>query len=241
MTTKEFVTKIEESAASYPEKIFSVPGKAYTCVNPFSYHMVKENSSLYSGLDGLFVDGMTMCWWIRLLWGKKIPRLSFDMAGMAVDLFSLLNEKDCTKDVYFIGARQEEVEATIKQIKAAYPNMRINGYRNGYFLSPDDREKTIDDIVERDPAFVIVGMGSPLQEKFVTDLKRAGYRGISFTCGGFLHQTSRRINYYPEWVNKMNLRAFYRLFHENGMWKRLWQVLVVFPARFSYDSILSRL
>ncbi|MDE6273350.1 MAG: WecB/TagA/CpsF family glycosyltransferase [Muribaculaceae bacterium] len=201
---------------------------------------MRKNSALYSELDGLFVDGMTMCWWLRILWGKRIPRLSFDMAGMAVDLFERLNSEASEENVYFIGAKQEELEASIRQFRKAYPLMRISGYRNGYFADNEERSRVIEDILKRNPTFVIVGMGSPLQERFVVDLRKAGYRGVAFTCGGFLHQTSRRINYYPQWVDKMNLRAFYRLTHEKGMVKRLWKVLVAFPVQFACDSILNK-
>ena len=58
--------------------------------------------------DGLYVDGMLMCKLINLLWRRSIPRLSFDMSGMAVDLFRLLDEAAGDKTVYFIGAKQEE-------------------------------------------------------------------------------------------------------------------------------------
>lgn len=241
MTTREFVDRIDKTAAAYPEKVFNVAGKAYTCVNPYSYHILKNNSELYSELDGLFVDGMTMCWWIRLLWGRKIPRLSFDMAGMAVDLFALLNKKENNRNIYFIGARPEELEATIVQIRKTYPEMKIAGYRNGYFNDNAERAEVIKNIVETNPDFVIIGMGSPLQERFAVDLRDAGYKGISFTCGGFLHQTARRMNYYPKWVDRMNLRAFYRLFHEKGMFARLWQVLVGFPINFTLDSLRSHI
>ena len=240
MTSKDLVDRIYRTALAYPEKVFSTPVKAYTCINPYSYHIFKANPEIYDRLDGIFVDGMTMCWWIRLLWGKRIPRLSFDMAGMAVDLFSHLNKKDTEEDIYFIGARQDELEATIEQFRKSYPLMKINGYRNGYFKDASEREEAIREIIRRDPKFVIVGMGSPLLERFITDLRNAGFKGISFTCGGFLHQTSRRINYYPHWVNKCNLRAFYRLFNEKGMFKRLWQVLAVFPTTFTLDSIKDR-
>lgn len=268
MTTKEFVDKIERSAVAYPESVFTGKGKVYTCVNPYSYHIVKKNETLYAELDGLFVDGMTMCWWIRLLWQRRIPRLSFDMAGMAVDLFARLNgdippsvadmkspgshvdsgstskdtpSTDSLSDetIYFIGAKQDEIEATIRQIRHSYPKMKIAGYRNGYFSTEAERRAAISEIIELNPSFVIVGMGSPLQERFVIDLRDSGFKGIAFTCGGFLHQTADRMHYYPQWVNRLNLRAFYRLFHEKGMVARLWQVLVAFPLRFTLDSLRS--
>lgn len=169
---------------------------------------------------------------------KRIPRLSFDMSGMAVDLFARLNNNKET--VYFVGAKQEELEATIRQIKASYPQINIVGYRNGYFLLKEHRDSELQRIVTTDPDFVIVGMGSPIQEQFAIDLKEAGYKGIVFTCGGFLHQTAAGIKYYPDWINKYNLRAFYRLYKEKGLAKRLYNVLIQFPILFTIDTLKSR-
>lgn len=240
MNARQFVSKISATAGKYPDEIFNTPGRVYTCVNPFSYGMVRSGAGVYEELDGLFVDGMTMCWWIRLLYGAKVPRLSFDMAGMAVDLFAKLNASGENGNIYFIGAREDTIGETMGIISKAYPGMQIAGWRHGYFRDSAERRETIEKIVALNPDFTIIGMGSPLQEQFAADLKRAGYKGVAFTCGGFLHQTSSRMNYYPEWVNKYNLRAFYRLIKEKGLAKRLWQVLAGFPLQFVYDTITRR-
>ncbi|WP_303644072.1 WecB/TagA/CpsF family glycosyltransferase, partial [uncultured Duncaniella sp.] len=202
---------------------------------------VRRHPELYNSMDGLFVDGMTMCWLIRLLWMKRVPRLSFDMSGMAVDLFSYLNNIGTDRSIYFLGTKQDVLEATIKQFYKNYPKMKIAGYRNGYFIDNDDRKKAIADIIKSKSDFAIIGMGSPLQEQFALDLKNAGYKGIVFTCGGFLHQSASDINYYPKWVNKYNLRAFYRLFHEKGLWCRLYNVLIEFPILFTWDTLRTKL
>lgn len=240
MNNRRFVETITESASNYPEITFTQKGRIYTCVNPFSYHLVRRNQDVYNKMSGLYVDGMLMCKVINLMWRRKIPRLSFDMAGMAVDLFKRLNAKDNEESIYFVGAKQEELEKSVAEIKKANPNMKVAGYRNGYFLLPKDREEEIQHIVKLNPDFVLVGMGSPIQERFCIDLKEAGYQGIAFTCGGFLHQTANGINYYPKWVNKYNLRAFYRLFHEKGLWGRLYNVLIEFPIMFTWDTLITK-
>jgi len=239
MNNRRFVEKITESAANYPNITFTRKGAVYTCVNPFSYHLVRQNPALFERMDGLYVDGMLMCKLINLLWRRNIPRLSFDMSGMAVDLFERLNRNDET--IYFVGAKQDSLEATVRQIKTSYPGIHIAGYRNGYFLQPEDRLKEVDKIVALNPDYVVVGMGAPIQERFAIDLKKAGYKGIVFTCGGFLHQTANGINYYPEWINRYNLRAFYRLYKEKGLFKRLYNVLIEFPILFTLDTIRTRL
>ena len=72
----------------------------------------------------------------------------------------------------FVGAKQEALESTIQQFRQGYPQMKIAGYRNGYFTTKEERNREIADIVNKNPDFVIVGMGSPLQEQFCIDLKK---------------------------------------------------------------------
>ena len=241
MNLENIISRVSATAECYPEKIFNDMGKVYTCINPYSYHIIRKNPQLYCQMDGLFIDGISMCWWIKWLWGIRIPRLSFDMTAIAKDLFEYIDGQSQGKSVFFIGARQHEVEMSVVQIKSSYPNISEIRYRNGYFQSEEDRLAATSEIVEADTDYVVVGMGAPLQEKFAMDLKKAGYKGIVFTCGGFLHQTSDNINYYPEWVNKYNLRAFYRLFHERGLVKRLFNVLLEFPILFIIDTIQTKL
>ncbi len=238
MNNRRFVDKITESAAIYPHITFTRKGAVYTCVNPFSYHLVRKNRDVYDGMDGIYVDGMLMCKFIGLLWRRRIPRLSFDMSGMAVDLFARLDKN--AETIYFIGATQDSVEASVTQIRKAYPEIHVAGYRNGYFRDDSERNEVIRQIVADNPDFTVVGMGSPLQEQFALDLRKAGYGGIVFTCGGFLHQTAEGINYYPDWINRWNLRAFYRLYKEKGLFKRLYNVLIEFPVLFTLDTLRSR-
>lgn len=241
MNNQELVRRIVDSALIYSDGAFaSGKGRVYTCVNPFSYHLVRRHQELYESMDGLFVDGMTMCWFIRLFWGKRVPRLSFDMSGIAVDLFSHLNNSGTDRNIYFLGTRQDVLEKTVEQFRKSYPHMNIAGFRNGYFIDTDDRKNAITEIIKLDSDFAIIGMGSPLQEQFALELKNAGYQGIVFTCGGFLHQSANNINYYPKWINKYNLRAFYRLFHEKGLWGRLYNVLIEFPILFTWDTLITK-
>lgn len=241
MDIRELVGKIVDSDFCYPDATFSTPCSVNTCINPYSYHLARLHRQLYGDMDGIYVDGIFMCLLIKLLWGKPVRRLSFDMSGMAADLFKMLNSDNCHESIYLIGAKQDQIENTIKQILKSFPGMEIAGYRNGYFIDADDRRKAIKTIINSNARFTIVGMGSPLQEQFALDLKNAGYRGTVFTCGGFLHQSAARMNYYPDWVNRWNLRAFYRLFHEKGMFSRLYNVLIEFPILFAWDTLYTRL
>lgn len=239
MNIKPLIDKIVKSASMYPSGIFQAKGKIVTCVNPYSYLILRKNSKLYERFDGVFVDGILMCIFIRLLWLKKVPRLSFDMVGMAKDLFERLNHTD--ESLYIIGAKQDELDKCVYHVKDAYSGIKMAGCRNGYFSGEKERDYVINEIVSLSPDFVIVGMGTPLQDDFAVRLKNAGYNGVVFTCGGFIRQTSNDINYYPEWVNRYNLRGFYRQYKEKGIFRRNIDTLLIFPLLFTYDTLNSKL
>ena len=151
------------------------------------------------------------------LFGIRVKRESFDMTSLAPVLFNKAIQQN--KSIYFIGTEPDIIADTIKNIKNTYPKLNICGFRHGYF-SQDERDIVIKKIFQLAPDYVICGMGTPLQEYFLLDLKKEGWSGEGFTCGGFLHQTANRIIYYPEWINRFGLRAFYRMYDEPKLIKR---------------------
>lgn len=237
MKNKWLIDNIYQTTSRYPNYIFNTKGQIYTFVNPYKYHMIRNNVELYKQMDGVFVDGILMVLMYKLLYRRNIRRLSFDMTAVARDLFEYLSQKDLDRSIYFIGSQQELIEKSIINFQKEYPDMKIAGYRNGYFNTLKDRDDAIEEIIEKKPDFVIVGLGGNIQEQFALDLKSKGYNGIVFTCGGFLHQSARDINYYPKWIDKFNLRGVYRIFKERNF-KRL-PHFITFLSLFSYDRIHS--
>ena len=117
------------------------------------------------------------------------------------------------KSIYVVASKQGQVENTIRLFRERYPSIDFVGYRNGYFYNEDEQEAEARHIVEVAPDFLIVGMGTIAQEKFMLKVKDAGFNGIGFTCGGFIHQASEEgIDYYPAWVDKYNVRFLYRMY-----------------------------
>lgn len=238
MNINWLIEKITQSDKDYPDKIFSVKNKIYTCVNPYKYHMLRKNSAIYKEMDGIFIDGILMVWMVKLLFRKSVRRLSFDMTTIAKDLFGNLNLPGNTQSVYFLGTEQPKIEDAVKNYKKKYPNMNIVGYRNGYFIDVEDRNKAISDIINKNPDYAIIGLGGVIQEQFAFDLKQAGFEGIVFTCGGFLHQSSNAIDYFPDWVNKFNLRMPYRLIKERNF-SRL-HYFFSFMYQFTIDKLITK-
>lgn len=187
-----------------------------TFVNPYSYLILRKMGFL-NDIDNIMIDGGLFVMLYNILLSKNERRVSFDMTSLAPDVFK--QAEDNGQTVYFIGSKEEEISAALNVIKLKYQNLNVIKYRNGYF-SKNQWKEEIDIVAELNPDVVIVGMGTPIQETFLIDLRKKGWGGTGFTCGGFLHQTAQGIQYYPEWIDKLNLRWMYRIYDEPKLIKR---------------------
>lgn len=230
------VNKILSTEKYSVNQIFESKGKVYTFLNPVSYLTALDNKELFVQMDGIFADGGLLVKAIKMLYAKVVTRRSFDMTSMAPELFAYAVEHD--KTIYIVASKQEQVEKAVEIFQERYPEVKFAGYRNGYFSSEEEMDKEAKHITELNPDFLIVGMGALMQEKFLLKVKSVGYQGVGFTCGGFIHQTSKNeIDYYPAWVDKTNLRFVYRMWKEPHTRKRYVMAGLLFPARFIAEKI----
>lgn len=203
--------------------------KYVTFLNPFYIEKYPQTEELYNRFDYICSDGMIPIF-LNKFWGKNRSwRCSFDMSGMAGKVFKwLVNHK---KSVYFLGTTQEKIERFNEVILDNYPTLNIVGYHHGYIKGKED--EIVEEIKRLKPSVVIVGMGAPLQDQFAMRLKDVRFMGTVYTCGGFMHQTSDRLQYYPEWINRWNLRTFYRLTRERYVWGRVIKYYPKFIIKYS--------
>ena len=229
------IEKILQSSEKPVEEIFTEKGKVYSFVNPVSYLLIRPYCRLYDDVDGLFADGSLMVFFIALFCGKKIHRYSFDMTSMAKMFFEFASKNGMS--VYLIGSEQERIETSYKTIVEKYPNLKVVEYRNGYFANVEERQRVIQGIVNSQPDYVIAGMGAVVQDHFLVDLKKAGFKGVGFSCGGFFSQMAQKecIDYYPPWIDKLNMRFLYRMYKEPHTRCRYLKAFFQFPFEFIAD------
>jgi len=185
------------------DNLFMDKGKIYTFLNPVSYLMALDRKDLFGQFDGIFADGSILVAAIRLLYGITVKRRSFDMTSMAPELFRFAENNG--KMLYIVASKQEQVEKAVEIFKERYPKLKFMGCRNGYFVSEQEMDAEAKHITQVNPDFLIVGMGALMQERFLLKVRNAGFQGIGFTCGGFIHQTANNeIEYYPLWIDRMN-------------------------------------
>ena len=123
------------------------------------------------------------------------------------------------KSFYLVGSTDEVITETLEKLKTHFKGIVIQGYRNGYIKSGDEKESLIQDIVEKQPDVVFVAMGSPKQELLMEEMQKrhpAIYQGL----GGSFDVFTGKIKRAPEFWIRIKLEWFYRLLLEPKRIKR---------------------
>ena len=210
--------------------------KLVTCLNAF--YMVKlkqEDYHWYNDFDFIASDGMGPIKLNKICGHAKSVRLSFDLSTMAGPVFRDMMEHG--ESLFVLGAKPGEVERSVETIKKNFEGIKIAGFHHGYIK--DCKNEVINEIIKSGAKVCIIGMGAPMQDEMAVLLKRAGFIGSIYTCGGFIHQTQETMVSFPEWTNKLGLRWLYRIFTQSGMLKRLIETYPKFVV--TYSRFLSKI
>lgn len=212
--------------------------KINTFLNPYSYFLARSKLDLFKDFN-LFVDGALLVMLLRFI-GVRVIRNSFDMTSLAP---IILDNAQCNKkSIFLIGGESDVAKATVIFFKRKYPELIILGSRDGFFNSSSERADFIRSLSELNPDILIAGMGTPYQEQLLLDLTALGWQGSGYTCGGFFHQTAKSgLQYYPKWIDNLNLRWLYRMYDEPKLIKRYFLYYPLFLMFFAYDAFLFKL
>ena len=206
-----------------------------TYLNPYSYLILRKRPQLLEAFDEIRIDGIALVMFLKIFGVAKVARRSFDMSSDATEVIAGAVASNST--VYLIGAKPSEINMAVKNILEKYPKLNIVGYRTGYFNSDEERRHLIKMIAASQPDYVICGMGTPLQEEFLVDLREADWHGSGYTCGGFFHQSADRLDYYPQWIDRLQLRWLYRIYKEPRLFKRYGWEYPKFAGTFVIDYL----
>lgn len=148
------------------------------------------------------------------------------------ELLSLAVTKNYS--VYLLGGKPRIIKKVQKEILSEYKGIEICGCHHGY-LDNELEHKVLTEINNLQPDFLFVGMGVPLQEKFLDrNLKKLKVK-VAMTVGGSFDVLAGEVKRAPLWMQKFCLEWFYRLWHEPSRLGRMlalpkFMVLVLIEA-----------
>ena len=166
--------------------------------------------------DLVTADGEPIIWLARLL-GKP---LKGRVTGVDImeDLIALAAAH--SYKIYFLGAQPAVLAAAIANYKAQYPDLRIAGYRDGYW-ELEQESLVVSAIREAQPDILFMGISSPKKELFMD--KHLDELNVPFMMGvgGAFDIAGGVTKRAPIWMQRHGLEWFWRVLQEPGrMWKR---------------------
>ncbi|MDR1150745.1 MAG: WecB/TagA/CpsF family glycosyltransferase [Clostridiales bacterium] len=207
------------------QKIFIVTANPEIVVNSRKDSKLKN---IIKNADIVTPDGIGIVFAIRLK-KNKVKRVSgFDLVK---EIFLRVN--DCANyNIFLLGSNKKNIKLAKENIEKDYRNIKICGYHDGYF---DDENKIIDLINCCQTDILLVGMGSPLQEKFIFDNKKKINAKIFIGVGGTFDILSGNIKRAPILIQNIGLEWLYRIFKQP---KRIFRI--AFMPKFIFSFLFER-
>lgn len=181
------------------------------------------NKSLISYADG---QGIRLG---AYLLRKKIPPL-VNLTRWSWQLLQFCVDNKLS--IYFLGASPETLEKAIRNIYQKFPDINLAGSHHGYFeKSPEESIRIANLISEKRPNILLVGMGMPLQEKWIMDYYEYLNVNAILNGGSCIDIIAGTKKVCPQWVSNIGLEWAFRLLHEP---KRLFKRYILGNPKFIY-------
>ena len=221
------------------DNVNTLSKKSFTFLNHFSFVRAYKNIEKYCDIDYFACDGILLYFFLKMR-GIKVSRCSFDFSSLADDVFEILNLK--SSRIAIVGGSETDCRRFTNLISTKYSNLEIIFSRSGYFEKKEDYENALIKIKELNPEFLLVGMGAPIQEKFLKDLSKINFKTLSFTCGAFISQTANKGEaYYPAFFQALNMRWLYRIYKEPRLIHRYTVYVLIFLYLYICDLVSKRI
>lgn len=191
----------------------------YACTpNPEIVMAAKGDAALRAALSGaelVLADGVGITKAAAMLGTplkSRVPGIDF-----ASNVISRLAERGGS--VYLLGAKPLVAEAAADKLTQTYPGIVIAGTNDGYFT---DDAPVIEKINAASPDFLMVCLGSPKQELWMSANAGRLSCGLMAGLGGSLDVLAGNVQRAPETWRRLGLEWLYRVIKEP---KRLGRVM----------------
>lgn len=196
------------------DKLIAAKSDAFV-VTPNVDHIVQIEkggvlAEVYDQADLILCDGKPLVW-ISRLYGTPIKE---KISGS--DLFPELCKRASEKGyrVFFLGAAEGVAAKAADILKRRFKGLRIVGvYSPPYGFEKDmgETHHIIRMIKEAAPDILILGLGTPKQEKFILDHRHDYNVPISFGLGASFDFTAGNVKRAPKWMADHGLEWLFRI------------------------------
>ncbi len=207
----------------------------FGCVNVHAVNIANEHKwfkeffqkALISYCDGA---GVRLGAWLL---GSKLPE-RIALTDWVYDVCDLASRMK--KGIFFLGAKKTTIIQVKEILKKRYPELFIAGIHHGYF-TPQENKNVINLIKESNADILIVGMGMPLQERWILDNFDKINVKIAFDAGAVFDFIAGEKLRCPKWMGDAGFEWLFRLVLEP---RRLWRRYLIGNPLFLIRILIKR-
>lgn len=173
----------------------------------------------FGAADVVFCDGSGVMLAARIL-GRHIPaRITY--ADWAWQLAAFAEEGGLS--IFLLGAEPGVAQQAARSLLARHPDLDISGARHGYFdhaAGSKENEAVLREVNAARPDLLLVGLGMPLQERWLMQNRHRIEAGVALTGGAVFDYVSGRKRRGPRLLTHNGFEWLARLLLEP---RRLWR------------------
>lgn len=158
--------------------------------------------------------GVTFYLWRRGIKQKRCPGIE-----LASSLLEKVGKEGENSLICFYGGTPEVIKKAKEYWQKKVPNISI--IANHGFLSEDEQEKWYQTIQEKQPKLILVGLGVPKQELWITQYRYLCPNSTWIGVGGSFDIWGGVKSRAPKFFLDNNLEWLYRLYQEPWRWRRM--------------------
>src|SRR5688572_10027376 len=188
-------------------------------VNAHTLNLACDDPSyqaILNGADTVFGDGSGVRWAARWQGKKMIDNL----VGTDLLPFFFVNTMERQYRYYLIGARPDVIGRAAEYLPCTFPGLDVVGYQHGHY-DRDDRERVIAAINDARPDVLMVGMGNPVQERWIHE-HRTELTGVKLAIGvgGLFDHWGGVLIRAPRWVRRNGFEWVQLMLQQPHKWRR---------------------
>ena len=195
-------------------------------VNAHCLNLCYEDPKLRDFLNGaevVFCDGAGVRLAASIL-SRRIPeRITYAEWAWRLAAFAAAQGFS----LYFLGGRPGVAREAARRLIESFPDLKIVGVRHGYFdhlAGSAENEAVVAEINAAAPDILLVGLGMPLQERWLMENRERIGAGVVLTGGAVFDYVSGGLRRGPRLLTDNGFEWLARLFGEP---RRLWRRYLV--------------
>lgn len=214
-----------DEALQYAEK-----GQVVT-INPEMILSAKSNpdfAEIINSAELVIPDGIGVQLGLKIL-GHNVRRIA------GIEFGRKLIDKFASHSTAFVGAKPEIIQKAVENLKKEVPNLNAVYVQDGYFK---DDDRVLDELTVANPKLVLVALGSPKQEIFISKAKNLLPNALFIGLGGSFDVWSGVVERAPEIWQKLGLEWLYRTVKEPKRFKRIFPTLPLFVLKVFKEKFI---